>query len=256
MINCPSCSTQVDTSINSSCPACGLSLGARGGPTGGIIGPGVVKAGARPKVQCEVVVAYAVDRTGSGERFQAGVNQIVETISNQVAAKARDVKVFVQTHGDLDEGEQPVLLTDGGTVAQAIQDVRSIVFNGGGDPPEHHLDAIENLVNTIPWPTDPSRARAAVIGLLTADTKPARSGVTAQQLGEAIKTRGLLLYLICEPTPTLYELVQAAGGLLFEISNTPDPTALQAIATQLSASIVASIAKGGTLPMTALPAAV
>lgn len=254
MTNCPTCSTHVDPSTTNNCPACGTDLAA--GLGAAIIGPGVVRAGARPKVQCEVVVAYALDRTDSGGRFQAGVNQIVEIISKQVAAKAREVKVYVQTHGDLDEGQLPVLLTDGDFVGQAIQDVRSIVFNGGSDPPEHHLDAIENMVNTIPWPTTHDRSRAAIIALLTADTKPARSGVTAQQLGDAIKSSGILLYLICEPTPTLYELAQAASGLLFEITNSPDPAALEAISAQLSASIIASIAKGGTLPMGSPPAIV
>ena len=86
---------------------------------------------------------------------------------------------------------------------------------------------------------------------MTADRKPARSGMTVQQLGEVIKQRGLLLYLVCEPMPTMRELIQAASGMMFAISNSPNPADLQRIAAQMSASIVASVAKGGTTPMTA-----
>ncbi|MBI4641462.1 MAG: hypothetical protein HY731_12255, partial [Candidatus Tectomicrobia bacterium] len=69
-----------------------------------------------------------------------------------------------------------------------------------------------------------------------------------------IKKQGILLYLVCEPTPTLYELVHAANGMVFQISNTPDNAELQRIAVQLAASIVATIGSGNTQPMIA-PAA-
>jgi hypothetical protein len=60
--------------------------------------------------------------------------------------------------------------------------------------------------------------------------------------------------LVCEPTPTLHDLVKSAEGLMFRITNSPDPAELQRIAAQLAASIVATVASGGTVPMT-VPAA-
>ena len=78
------------------------------------------------------------------------------------------------------------------------------------------------------------------------------AGKSARELGQLIQQRGLLLYLVCEPTATLKELVDGAGGLMFEISNNPDPTELQKIAAQLAASIVATMSAGGTVQMTVL----
>jgi len=167
-----------------------------------------------------------------------------------VGARARNVKCWVQSHGDLDEGQEFVLHTDGGIPEQAIEDIRKIIYGGGGDPPEHHLDAIENLLGTVPWTADPTRARGAILAFMTADAKPTKSGVTARQLGQELQHRGVLLYLVCEPTPTLLELVGAARGLTFQISNSPDPSELQRIAAQLAASIVATVASGSTVPMT------
>jgi hypothetical protein len=245
MINCPSCQTQVDASA-AVCPSCGW----RFNTTGGKPGPSLVRPATRPKIQCEVDLAATVDRTGSSERFQTGIPMTFEMIVSQVKNKARSMKCTVASHGDLDEGQDFIIHTDGGTPEQAIEDIKKINYGGGGDPPEHHLDAIETLVDRVPWIADPSRARGAVLAFMTADTKPARSGVTASALGKKIKDKGLLLYLVCEPTPTLQELATAAEGLMFQISNNPNPAELQKIAAQLAASIVASVTHGSTVPMT------
>jgi hypothetical protein len=246
LVNCPSCQQAVPAA-SPTCPNCGWNFN----PAGSLVRPSLVKPAARPKIQVEVDLGITVDRTGSSAPFSTGIPITLETILKQVAAKARSVRCWLQSHGDLDLGEQMVLHTDGGTPEQAIADIKQITYDGGGDPPEHHLDAIEHLVSTVPWIADPSRARGAILGFMTADTKPARSGVTARQLGEAIKQRGLLLYLVCEPMPALDELIRAASGMMFAISNAPNPTDLQRIAAQMSASILATVAKGGTTPMTA-----
>ena len=54
-------------------------------------------------------------------------------------------------------------------------------------------------------------------------------------------------------TTKLQELIDAAGGLMFQISNSPDPADLQKIAGQLAASIAATVASGSTVPMAAGP---
>ena len=242
---CPSCQTQVNDSMDV-CPSCGYKLI----PSNENHSPTIVRPATRPKIQCEVEIAWLHDRTGSGEKWKEGATKTAKNIGDQVGVKARSQKWYVISHGDEDFKEIPILHTDGGTLEQAIKDIDMIVQNGGGDPKETHLSAIENALDTIPWTCDPTRARGAIIAYINADTKPAKSGHTATEIGKRIKDMGLLLYLICEPTPTLQELVDAAEGLMFQITNNPDPAELQKIAMQLSASIVASVASGSTVPMT------
>lgn len=241
---CPSCHSDVESG-NSVCPVCNWQFT----ELSTVAIPTEVLAAARPRIQVEVELAQVVDRTGSSREFQTGIMLASETIFRQVEAKARSLKVWLQSHGDLDLGEEAVLHTDGGTSAQALTDLRHIVFEGGGDPPEHHLDALETILNVVPWSDDPRRARGAVVAFLTADSKPARSGVTAAEIGEEYRRRGLLLYLVCQPTPTLEELRNAAGGLLFEISNTPRAEDLSRIATQLAASILHTMGTRATMPL-------
>lgn len=245
MHSCPSCQAAVNAA-SSACPQCGWNFNSAAPTTPGP----TFRPAARPKIPCEVELAITVDRTGSSERFRDGIPRTAEIILSQVAAKACSVRCWVASHGDLDEGQDFILHTDGGDVDQAVQDMKSIAFGGGGDPPEHHLDAVEELLNRVPWSADPTRARGAILAFTTADTKPARSGVAAAELGKRIASRGLLLYLVGEPTPVLHSLVSGAGGLLFQISNSPDTASLQRIAAQLSASIVASVARGSTQPLT------
>jgi hypothetical protein len=246
MTVCPSCQTQVDVSKSAGCPFCGWRFNAAVGARG----LSIVRPATRPKIQCEVDLAIAVDRTGSSMRFQKGIPMTAGIILNQVSAKARTVKCWVQSHGDLDDGQEFVLHTDSGTPEQAIEDMKMISYGGGGDPKEHHLDGIENLLKTVPWTADLTRARGAILAFLTADTKPTKSGITPSQGGDEIKDRGVLLYLVCEPTPTLLKLAEAASGLMFQISNNPDHSELQRIAAQLAASIIATVASGDTVPMT------
>ncbi|EDL57290.1 hypothetical protein PM8797T_16760 [Gimesia maris DSM 8797] len=194
-------------------------------------------------------MAITVDRTGSSQQFADGILKSVPLITDQIEAKARNLTVWLQSHGDEDYDQHPVLLTNGGTAVQAIKDLSHIVFAGGGDAPEHHLSGIEELANSVPWNADPQQARGALLALTTADSKPTGSGRSARELGEALRSRGLLLYLICEPAPQMKELCEGAGGLMFPICNDPDPKEMQKIAGQLSASIVQTIATGGTVPL-------
>lgn len=245
MVFCPSCQSEVEASTDV-CSSCGWKFNR----TLGKPGISIVRPATRPKIQCEVDLAATVDRTGSSLRFQVGIPKTFEMIVTQVGSKARSVKCWLGSHGDLDEGQTFIIHTDGGSPEQAIEDIKKISYGGGGDPHEHHLDAIESVLNMVPWRADPSRARGAILAFMTADTKSAKSGISACDLGEEIKNRGVLLYLVCEPTPTLQELVNAADGLMFQISNNPDPSELQRVASQLAASIVAKVASGSTVPMT------
>jgi hypothetical protein len=243
---CPSCKASVVDNADS-CKVCGWQFKASVGKSR----VSIVRPAVRPKIPCEVQIAIDVDRTGSSEAFKSGIPNTVDGLVSSVVAKARDVTVWVQTHGDLDEGQDTVLLVDGGTPEDAKKAVEGVFYGGGGDAPENHLDSIECLANTVPWIADPRKARGAIVALMTADSKPARSGKTASQIGEEIKKRGILLYLVCEETPTLRELCDAAGGWMFKISNSPDPKELQSIASKVAASITQVAGAGATVPLTA-----
>lgn len=240
-IPCMYCQTIIEHT-DATCSTCGSSFNSA--PT-----MSVVRPAGRPKMQVEVELAVTVDRTGSSQRFAQGINKTLPIIAKQIESKARKLTVWLQSHGDEDFGQHPVLLTNGDTADQAIKDLAKVVFEGGGDAEEHHLSGIEELANSVPWTADPKKARGALLAFMTADSKPAGSGQSACELGETLRNRGLLLYLICEPTTQFLELADAAGGLMFPISNDPDPKEMQKIASQLAASIVQTIATGGTVPL-------
>lgn len=247
-MNCPSCQQPLPDPMASACPTCACRISPRATKPVLLTQP----PARRPKLQVGVHLAVTVDRTGSSGAFATGIPRTFELICSHLTAKARNLTVFLQSHGDEDEGQHPILHTNGGTVEAAAADLALVQYAGGGDAPEHHLDGIQNLLHTVPWPADPLRERGAILAFTTADSKPARSGAAAGAIGREIKARGILLYLVCEPTPTLQELATAAGGLVFPITNSPDPHELQLIAAQVAASIHQTVASGGTVPLPAV----
>lgn len=244
---CPSCGELQSSAQAAACEACGHTFHRTQSRTP------TFKPAARPKkIQVCVDLALTVDRTASSAQFAAGIPMTAELILDQMSAKAREMRVWVQSHGDLDEGQEPLLLTDAGQPAQAVSDLRTIDYSGGGVPEEHHLDAIANLLDVVPWTADPSKARGAILAFMTAESKPLRSGQSPAELGRSIAERGILLYLVCQSSARLDELCDAAGGMQFEISNAPDADELQQIASQLAASLVATVGQGKTVPVQAL----
>jgi hypothetical protein len=195
------------------------------------------------KIPVDVQLAVTNDRTGSSEAFAKGIPVAFEMIVDALEKKARSVSIHLQSHGDLDEGMLPLLLVDGGTPEEAKDAMCAVTYDGGGVAEEHHLDAIEHLMDSVPWADDPTASRGALLLFATADSKPLRSGQSAADLGREIKQRGLLLYLICEPTKQLRELASAAEGLVFPISNEPDAAELRNAAHQLGKSIQATLSQ-------------
>ena len=238
---CTGCQKTVVLERDGRCPNCVTTTG----PVGqvGAVPTFTVRPAARPKIMPIVELGITIDRTGSTATFEVGVKKALPLILDPINDKARDVRVWLQTHGDRDCGQDELLLTDGGTAAQAIADIESVVYEGGGDPPEHHLDAVETLHRRIPWNPNPTEARGALVAITTADSKPAHSGRSAGEIGETIKENRVALYLIGQQTPTLIELVEAAGGLFFEISNDPQVAEMRRVADMVAASITASISR-------------
>ncbi len=246
MDRCKHCNEVIDKDMDVVCPFCGAEVS--DSPTGSIIPQSVVKPAKRPKIPVTVMLGITVDGTGSSNSFQVGIPLTLKIILEKLEAKAKSVRCYLQIHRDLDYGEEPVLITNNGSPAQALEDLKSVVFTGGGDAEESHLDAVENLL-TLPWEPDLSTCRGAILGILNADTKPLRSGKSIQELAQEIKKRNLLFYLVCEPTPQLQEIVNETGGMMFPISNNPEASELQKIAMQLGASIIASVSKHSTVPI-------
>jgi hypothetical protein len=238
---CPSCQIEVEAT-NNICPKCGWKF-SENSPAG----PTAFKPAREAKIQIIAEIAIEIDRTGSSEEFSNGIALASELIITPVVRKVREARFWVASHGDLDYDEQHILLTDKGIAEQALNDIRSIQYSGGGDPEEHHLDGIERIFKLVPWSTGCADTRGAIVAFLTAETKPAKSGITAAELGAQIAKKGLLFYLVCQETPTLRELLQGENSFLFPISNTPSPQDMQKVAAQISASIVNKAAAGGTL---------
>ena len=253
MNKCRYCHEVVDPERETSCPFCGEEIEAEDAqfPFDSIINPSsVIKPAKRPKIQVDVTLGITIDATGSSSKFQVGIPLTTKIILTQLETKARSVHCYLQTHRDEEYKEMPTLITNGGMPSQVLEDLKSVKFTGGGDAAETHLDAIANLL-TLPWDPDFSKSRGAILAILNADTKPLRNGRSIQHLAQEISERNLLLYLVCEPYPQLQELIDYTRGMMFPISNSPEPGELQKIATQLGASIIASVSKHSTVPIAA-----
>lgn len=242
LIPCPSCHRMV-ASADSECSHCGWRFHATPQAT--------VRPAPRPKIPVCVEFAQTVDRTGSSHAFATGILKASEKILRLIERQAQSIRVWLQTHGDEECGQLPVLLTDGGAVQNALADINSIIFEGGGDAEEHHLDAVEKLLQTVPWSDDPRRTRGVMTAFVTADSKPARSGRTPEAIGATIRDRGILFYVVGEDMTRMRALCDAAGGLFFEISNDPRPEDLERIAADVAASVVATMSCGKTIPIAA-----
>ena len=245
---CPSCRTPVPSAADT-CSRCGWRFSTSKRFAGQTVQPGrTFVPASRPKVPVKVQLAIEVDRTGSSGSFKTGIRRSVEIITEEVEKKASGLVVWAATHGDLDYGEKWALLSDGKTGEQVRQDVAGITYGGGGDAEEHHLDGIAGLLEAVPWDLSVGISRC-LVAFLTADTKPAQCGVTPRSLGETFQAKGVSLHLVCEPTAALDELVSAACGLCFAISNDPSASELQRVSGLVAASVVARTIAGGTKPL-------
>jgi len=227
------------------CPGCGYQMPATTAPV--VISTGVVRPAARKKLE-NIVLGIGIDRTGSSEQFASGILEMSRMLLNGIAALIPNVRVLVQSHGDLDFGE-PILMVTDGTPTQAIDDISRVAYGGGGDREEHHLDALESIIAKAPWYCDKAQGRNVLILFATADSKPAKSGVTPEQLGQQLRDRNVLVYLVCEPNPTFETIARVAGGTVLPISVNPDQAQIDSIAHLLTASITCPQVVPGTLPL-------
>ncbi len=198
---------------------------------------------------CHVDLGLLVDRTGSGALFCRGMELSTRMILEAVDKKVRGLRVWVQTHGDEDYQEFPKMIAAGCKASSAVQAVKTIDYAGGADEEETHLSAIEEALKNIDWQQASHAVRRVMLVFINEDTKPARSGRSATEVGQALREAGILFYLICQQTHTLDALCNAAEGMLCEITNEPSPELMQAIATEISGSVIQSVSTGSAIPL-------
>ncbi|HUN41585.1 MAG TPA: hypothetical protein VMU81_14965 [Acetobacteraceae bacterium] len=196
------------------------------------------------RVPVQVDLVFAIDRTGSSHEFAVGIRQAIPMIARPVIEKAARVRLFLQTHGDLDYNEHPVMLVRDGGLDDIVTAAQHLSFGGGGDPPEHHAHALETALECVDWGGVPPKSRGAIVLFSTADTKASPSGRTAQQIGQALAARGVLLFAVSQLEPGVNALIDAAHGMAFPISNEPSVAEMQRIASRVAASVTDSIIQG------------
>lgn len=209
----------------------------------------VVVRPASRRVPIKLIAGFEFDRTESSLAFRDGIQLAAETFAQEFGQRVAEVTTYVGSHGDEDYHEQPILHLEGGSLDDAVTACRSIEFCGGGDAEETHLDGLDFLFQHVPWAQDLC-ARNALIAFLNADSKPTRSGKTPEQLGQEMRDLGVMLFLVCEPTPALRALANAAHTIIIPISNDPDLNELQRATAELCKSLTASLTQGATMPMT------
>ena len=193
------------------------------------------------KVPVQVDLVFAVDRTGSSREFADGIRAAIPMIAGPVLAKAARCRLFLQTHGDLDYNEHPAMLVRDGGLADVVTAVQHLQFAGGGDAAEHHAHGVEAALESVDWSGLPPKTRGALVLFTTADTKPSPSGRSLAEIGVMLRQRQVLLFAVCQMEPGIRELVQAADGMAFPISNNPDQAEMQRITSRVAASVTDSV---------------
>jgi hypothetical protein len=214
----------------------------------------------RPKAHrmpVRVQLAISIDRTGSSGPFTQGIAMLCQSLFAQLEPKVADLSVSVFSHGDLQDCQQEFLQLSGGvTAAQALADIRTIRYGGGGSADEDHLHAVDQLLQRGSFGVG-GCDRGFLLLLTTDGSHPHPQGRTPEQIAREIQNRNLVLLLVGTPDlqegpacPRLRALMQASpGGFFIPISKTPDPAELQQVAAKVAASVTRSVNQGSaTLP--------
>ncbi len=255
-VSCPSCFNTCNLSEAPACNECGYQFPAselasyNQQPACNI---GDVSSGP-VKLAVTVTLGFTIDGTGSSKAFEIGIPKTVIRICEKVQAKAKNVFVSVQQHGDDEYGEMPVMLVEGKQdISLVTKAISAITYAGGFDRDETHLNAILNLMNTVPFPSSEKVGRGAIIALTTADSKLPKDK-SIDDIAKEIVEKNLLLYLVSEAEPNMMKLAEKVkdyGGFSYfmAITNNPSEKELGIIADKIAASIIQTMsgAASGTL---------
>lgn len=203
----------------------------------------------RPAGAATIEIGVLVDATGSSAAFSSGVPLAARLILSEVERQVGGISAFVQTHGDEDYGEYPSVVCQQADAHEASHAVATITYLGGGDAKETHLSAFEAAFR---WFTKQrGDCRRVMIAFVNADTKPARSQRTPEEIGLEARRLGLLIYLICEPTCSLNAFAEAARGMVVPISNNPSEELMLSIARRIAGSVTHSVSVRSLTPIEA-----
>lgn len=209
--------------------------------------PSVRQAGSAAGVE----VGVLVDATGSGQEFSDGVTLATRVILTEVERRVGRLSVWVQTHRDEDYDEFPNVIRQDADANAASAAVAAVRYKGGGDASETHLSAFESaFLRFDERQSRPAGGRVMLV-FINADTKPARSGRSPEAIGMEARELGLLVYLVCEPTPALGAFCEAAGGMMVPITNTPSEELMMSVADRIARSVTYSVSVRSVTPLEA-----
>jgi hypothetical protein len=220
--------------------------------------PGFVRPKAN-RMPVRVQLAISIDRTGSSGPFTEGISGLCQSLFTLLEAKVADLKVSVSSHGDLQDCQQEfVQLSSAVTPVQALADIRTISYGGGGSADEDHLHAVDQLLQRGGFGVG-GCDRGFLLLLTTDGSHPHPEGKTPEQIAEEIRSRKLVLLLVGTPgrqggqepaCPRLRALMKASPeGFFIPISNAPDAAEVQRVAAWVAASVTRSVNQGSaTLP--------
>lgn len=238
-IRCPSCNELIASRILA-CDKCGYQL------IGGT--PARLRVIAqRTLIPVTAHLHYLVDTTGSTAVRSGNITKFTQSSQKIVGSKAAKLLTSVYSCGDLEPGggEAPkptVALAEGVSPAQSEAVLKSLIYEGGGDAEETHLDSIEAVLNWIP-PGERAE-RHSLIAFFTDASKPMRSGMTPQELGARARAQGVFPVLVCQPCPLLESFREASGGLMYPITRDPSDDEITEVASKVAVSVLASLTAG------------
>ncbi|OVE73804.1 hypothetical protein BVX94_02815 [bacterium B17] len=241
---CSICQTSIADNTKNKCPNCGSVISSHAAKNATIVRPA-----RKPKSPVEINLQVSIDRSGSSSAFAKGIPEICSHTFTALKNAVAKVCLGLWTHSDTDYGEDPVQLLEDGDPDSAMNEIRKITYQGGGDEEETHADQLENLLHVTPWSCSQMRCRNVLLMLANADTKPLKSRMSMEELGKEFKQKGVMLFLVCQETPNLRKIVDNAGGFLVEISNDPNADEIKRVVSTLTATMTATITSGKTVPL-------
>lgn len=194
--------------------------------------------GVRPET---VRLTVCEDLSGSGAGWAKGITQISTDLVREIGSRFAQCRWDYIGMRDQDIGEHDEVRLLGVSGEDFLRDQQLVEHVGGGDADETFAQTVEDLLSRPDWMTyvGPNEALGLVL-FTTSSTKPAK-GNTLEVLGEELKNRRINLYVIGTPGTNMQTLVDAAGGIFFELKSDPSPADTQRLAANLGKTVAGTL---------------